>query len=216
MLVAKDFEGWVGWAELCSKPTFSVKDANVKKQQLLEIARSGADRPHQTKHPLGRVLCHYLSPKSKCYAPEFIAELRKIAPKWLSNQSVRASQKKKQLLRMAKNGDSKPIIKKHPLGTVLHAYTNPNSQCYDSEFTEQIKLLVPDWFMPPSERSKQRKKQLLTMAKNGEPRPHYKNHPLGQTVYAYTNPKHGCYDKKLADELKKLAPEWFARSKSNA
>lgn len=125
------------------------------------------------------------------------------------SSSEGANQKKQQLLEMARNGELRPNKRKHPLGQVLGFYTNPNSECYDVEFDNQIRKLRPDWFIFRSDVANQKKQQFLEMACNGESRPHYTKHPLGYVLYSYTNPKRESYDPEFDKQIRKLRPDWF-------
>ena len=95
--------------------------------------------------------------------------------------------KKNLLLKMAKNGEPKPKQKVHPLGSVLGNYICSGSTSYDPIFDKKIRELRPDWFTSQTEISDNKKKQLLEMARNGEPRPVYAKHPLGIILHKYTN-----------------------------
>jgi hypothetical protein len=188
------------WLEEASVAKYK---AAQKKQQLLEMARNGESRPHQTKHPLGFALSNYTNPKSKCYDLNFDKEIRELVPEWFNV----VNQKKQQLLEMAKNGEPRPSKTKHPLGSALSTYTNPKSDCYDPVFYKEIRELATQWFISPSDIANQNKQQLLEMARNGEPRPIYKKHPLGTVLKNYT--KSTSYDPIFNKEIRELAPQWF-------
>ena len=200
-----DFESWDLWDEFCAK-----LGPKQKKQQLLEMARNGEDRPNQKTHPLGHILCQYTSRKSSCYDAKFTEQIKELRPDWFITQSDRSSQKKQQLLEMARNGEPRPNYKTHPLGKVFFDYTSsPKNGCYDAKFTKQIKKLRPDWFITQSDRCNQKKQQLLEMARNGEDRPNQKTHPLGLVLCQYTSSNNRCYDAKFTEQIKKLRPDWF-------
>jgi hypothetical protein len=180
--------------------------ARKNKKQLLEMARNGSPKPIYDKHPLGERFGEYVNENKSSFDPEFTKEIKKLRPEWFISKSDIAKEKKKQLLEMAKNGDSKPIPDKHPLGQVLGCYTNPNSQTYDKEFSEEIRLLRSDWFVNTASENK---KQLLEMAKNGEPKPVYKKHPLGQVFGCYANSNRRSFDPEFFKEIKKVRPDWL-------
>jgi len=113
------------------------------KQQLLEMAKLGEERPNK-QFVLGRVLCHYTIRYSGTYDPSFDKQIRKLAPHWFINK-ITTVEKKQQLIEMAKRGEKRPSCRKHPLGKVLFHYTN-QSACYDSVFDKQIRKLAPHWF----------------------------------------------------------------------
>ena len=127
--------------------------ANSKKQQLLEMARSGKPRPSQ-KTKLGKVLSRYTHGGSGSYDAEFDRQIRALRPDWFVNQSSLAAKKKKQqLLEMARSGKPRPS-QKTKLGKVLSNYIRNTSRAYDAEFDEQIRMLRPDWFRTTPQVSK--------------------------------------------------------------
>ncbi len=177
--------------------------ANDKKQQLLEMAKRGEARPSSRSHPLGGVLLHYTG-KTGCYDPKFDKQIRKLAPHWFVDT---ATENKKQLIAMAKRGQSRPSHKKHPLGPSLSRYTNKtNTTSYDPKFDKAIRELAPQWFVKTADENK---KQLIEMAKKGEPRPNSRKRPLGSVLTLYTCKKCNNYDSKFDKNIRKLAPHWF-------
>jgi hypothetical protein len=53
-----------------------------KKEDLLEMAENGEDRPTRGKHPLGKALSRYTTQSSCSYDELFRKELEHIAPHW--------------------------------------------------------------------------------------------------------------------------------------
>jgi len=177
-----------------------------KKQQLLEMARNGEPRPSQRKYPsLGSALSRYTD-KNKSYDPDFDREIRKLAPHWF----VDAAENKKLLLEMARNGEPRPS-KEIPLGRIINYYF----RC-DPDFYKKIKELAPHWFDRKSHKqskiAKQKKQQLLEMARNGEPRPKRKKHKLGISLGCYTSKNNSSYDPAFDKQIRKLAPHWFRKN----
>jgi chorismate mutase len=121
---------------------------------------------------------------------------------------VTSKENKEKLLDMARNGEPRPIVIKHPLGVVLCHYTNVNSVCYDHVFDKEIRELRPDWFISQSDKAQEKKNKLLEMAKNGEDKPHYKT-SLGQAFCNYTNKSHDCYDHVFDKEIRELRLDWL-------
>ncbi len=180
-------------------------DPNQTKQQLLEMARNGEDRPVQKNHSLATKLCNYTNPNIRGYEPEFDKEIRALRPDWFYNPS----QTKQQLLEMARNGEDRPVAGKHPLGYRLSSYITQGHNNYDAKFDKKIRKLRPDWFpYNPS----QTKQQLLEMARNGEGRPIVRKHPLGSKLCCYTNSNNGSYDPKFDREIRELRPDWFVNT----
>jgi hypothetical protein len=56
------------------------------------------------------------------------------------------------------------------------------------------------------------KQQLLTMARNGEPKPN-KEDQLGVSLANYTDRENECYDPIFDKEIRELAPNWFKNAK---
>jgi len=187
------------------RPDWFISTSNIAKQQLLEMARNGEPRPNDKKHELGSTLSSYTNPKNGCYNPEFDKEVRELRPDWFISQFDVASEKKQQLLEMARNCEPKPK-RKTKLGSVFNNYICTVSKCYDPKFAAEIRNLRPDWFISTSNIAKQ---QLLEMAKNGEPRPNNKKHELGGMLSSYTSLKNGCYNPEFDKEIRNLRPDWF-------
>ena len=177
-----------------------------KKNQLLEIAKEEGCKKPSKESSLGRSLREYVRVGGESYDVVFDKQIRKLAPHWFMDT---AAESKKQLLQMAKNGQAKPIAGKHPLGSSLKNYTNPNNPCYDPIFDKQMSGLVPSWFVHPSEITDSKKQQLLEVAKNGEPRPSYNKHSLGIVLSHYTKLGNDCYDPVFDKKIRKLRPDWF-------
>ena len=175
------------------------------KIELLKVARNEETRPIAGKHKLGSALCWYTNPKSKSYDPAFDKEIRKLRPDWFVNT---AKENKIELLKVARNEETRPIARKHKLGSALCWYTNPKSESYDPVFDKEIRELRPDWFV---DTAKENKIELLKIARNGEPRPIARKHKLGVVLYHYTNPKSKCYDPVFDKEIRELRPDWFKK-----
>jgi hypothetical protein len=65
-----------------------------------------------------------------------------------------SSTKKEQLIKMAKNGEDRPIGNKTKLGNALCSYNGKTHASYDEEFINKLKQLRPDWFEDRYEKSK--------------------------------------------------------------
>jgi len=59
---------------------------NTKKAQLLEMARNGEPRPHQTKHSLGTALGSYTIKGSEIFDEDFTKQIKEIAPHWFNSK----------------------------------------------------------------------------------------------------------------------------------
>ena len=191
------------------RPDWFVDIVKENKKQLLEIAKRGEPRPLSASTALGRALVSYTSGEQRgnrgSYDKAFTLKIRKLRPDWFEDLVV--AKKKQTLFLMAKNGEPRPVSKKHKFGYALSRYTNIHSTGYDNIFTVKIKKLRPDWF----EGAEEKKVALLMLAKNGEPRPAQGKHPLAAMLSKYTNKTSGnrCYDEKFDKEIRKLRPDWF-------
>jgi hypothetical protein len=187
--------------------------ADQKKKKLLEMAKKGKPRP-KYKNELGSALSCYTRKASKCYDPIFDKQIRKLRPDWFMSLSDIADQKKKKLLEMAMNGEPRPK-QGTQLGRALCFYTNENNKSFCQKFNRKIRKLIPVWFVLQSHTANEKRKQLLEMARNGEPRPNNKKHKLGAALSNYTNPKSECYNKSFDQQIRKLRPDWFRKNKEN-
>ena len=59
-----------------------------------------------------------------------------------------------------------------------------------------------------------KKAELLRLGRSGAPHPHWKSQ-LGHAFYCYTSPTSGSYDADFTQQLKKVAPSWFADRTAN-
>ena len=122
-----------------------ISSPDRNKQLLLEMAGNGESRPTQ-KTKIGRFLSEYTKPSSVMYDAKFHKKMKKLRPDWFLSQTEIASQKKKELIRMAKNGENRPSHDKTKLGQALSNYTRKSSYVYDPVFDKTIRKLRPDWF----------------------------------------------------------------------
>ena len=63
-------------------PHWFIVSSDIKKQQLIQMAKNGENRPNSRKHPLGRVMKEYISTTSNSYDPIFTKKIKSIAPHW--------------------------------------------------------------------------------------------------------------------------------------
>ena len=141
--------------------------------------------------------------KRLCYADSaFREELAEIRPDWFF---IMIDERKKTLLKMAREGKPKPTPKQTSLYQFLNKFMNPKHKNYDPEFTEELKRIRPDWFR------KSNKEALLQMAKDGKPKPTWKNKNLYVPLLSYTNPNNKKYDPEFTTKIKKIRPEWLKK-----
>lgn len=120
----------------------------------------------------------------------------------------------KALLRdMAKRGDPRPSQKTR-IGRSLSDYTSPSNRSYDPDFHREMKRLRPDWFVTQTEAATQKKKELMRMAREGEPRPSHDGTRLGQALSNYTRKSSQVYDRKFHLALLKIRPDWFQHART--
>ncbi len=195
-----------GWDEFCNEFTPPGSTSAENKRLLLKMAKNGEPRPNQKKHFLGASLSNYTKVYSETYDPIFFKEITKEAPHWFIDSAV---ENKKQLLKMAKKGESRPHQTKHPLGRVFVAYIcKRKSGSYDPIFDKKIRTEAPHWFINTAVENK---RLLLEMAKNGEPRPTAVKHILGTPLCCYVGKSHSSYDPVFDKKIRKRAPHWFKK-----
>ena len=190
-------------------PHWFLSKIDLKKQQLLQLAKQNAPKPSRDIHKLGYEFYYYTHPRRSSYDPIFTKQIKELAPHWFVSKSTIANQKKQQLLKLAKEHTPRPTSKIDSLAIVLKEYTNPNKNSYDPIFTKQIKELAPHWFVPRSTIADQKKQQLLKLAKTKKPRPSQYKSNLGTCLNNYTYPKSSCYDPIFTKKIKSIAPQWF-------
>lgn len=79
------------------------------------------------------------------YDMDFTFQLRQVNPSWFVMPSDLVSQKKEELLRMAREG--KPRLNaKFGLGKCLSHYVFCRGRSYDAEFDSEIRRIAPHWF----------------------------------------------------------------------
>jgi hypothetical protein len=117
-------------------PNWLERSHNIKKQQLIQMAKKGKSKPKRTSL-LGNALRNYFA--KPLHNRDFIKTIKKHAPDWLCSPY---DIKKQQLIQMAKKGKSKPKSKT-PLGGSLYAFTK--NKTYNRDFIKTIKKHAPDW-----------------------------------------------------------------------
>ncbi len=181
-------------------PQWFINSANEKKKELLELARNKKPKPHHTA-TLGMALDGYSRRCSKTYDNKFDKKIRKAASRWFVKP---VNENKKELIRMAKNGESRPAAKGSKLGRSLCTYTN-NDSGFDPIFDKQIRRLRSDWFVNTAN---EKKKELLELAKNRKPKPPSASQ-LGSALRGYARKSQKTYDLAFDKEIRKLRPDWF-------
>jgi hypothetical protein len=117
---------------------------NQKKKDLIQIAKSGAKKPHR-KTKEGKCLVIYISKSSSAYCPKFDKLIRKLRPDWFVSRTQIVNQKKKDLIQIAKSGEKRPS-RKTKEGRCLCSYTDKSSESYCPKFDKLIRKLRSDWF----------------------------------------------------------------------
>jgi hypothetical protein len=121
------------------------KSSARNKQTLLDMAEKGDPRPSQ-KTKIGRALSEYTSPSNRSYDRDFHRRIKGTRPEWFLSQTQMADQKKKELLKMAREGAARPSHDRTRIGQALSNYTRKSSTVYDPAFDKTIRKLRPDWF----------------------------------------------------------------------
>ena len=193
----------------------SVFDAEIRKlrpdwfidreQELLEIAKNGLPRP-TGRTAVGRFLANATFKGNS--RPEFDAEIRKLRPDWF-HKAIKTDHEemKCQIRELIKTDAPRPHYNTK-LGKLIIRYTCKSSRAYDSELDAEIRMSKPNWKKPNRKNNKaQNMEDLLTLARNGEPRP-AGGSILGNALVNYTS-KRTEFDVKI----RKLCPDWFKKGK---
>ncbi len=184
-----------------SAPHWFVNPATAKKEELLELAKNGEPKPY-CKSKLGHALKSYTSKCNTSYDLDFDKQIRELAPGWIYvNPSIA---NKKELLKLAKDGRSRPNCQKCKLGRRLTDYTNKLCSSYNAAFDKEIRELRPDWFVNPAD---EKREELLKIAKSGGPKPQPRT-KIWTALSNYTN-KSGSYNLAFDKEIRELRPDWF-------
>jgi hypothetical protein len=133
------------------RPDWFIRQSEINKQKLIELAHNGAARPKQTRtnNSIGRALVRYTDPCGDQYQPKFDKLIRSLRPNWFITTTI---ENKSELLRLASSGMRRPIrsinstIAEKKLASRLWAYTTCGQATYDCDFDKTIRSLRPDWF----------------------------------------------------------------------
>ena len=141
----------------------------------------------------------------RCKSEEYY-ELKSVCPDWF-NIRTSYDEHKKTFLKMVKEGKPRPHkIKQYKLYNALHKLTNKKSKQYDSEFTDEIKSIDPNWLKSKITTYVEHKKRFLKLAKSEKPKP--KDKKSNQVLHRLTNKKSRFYDSEFVRELETASPEW--------
>jgi hypothetical protein len=191
-------------SELLSAPT-GAHNSDLKKAQLIALAKSGAKRPDSDTTQLGRAISHYTRESSASYDPEFDKTIRLLRPDWFINTS---ELRKHELLQLAKSNVSRlpqKYLKR------FGYYTNVRSPYYDAKFVLEVRKIRPDWFIKPTAIAKS---QLITLAKSSAKRPQ-KGDPLAGRLSSYVCKTSDTYDPEFDKTIRLLRPDWFVNRRPN-
>lgn len=172
-------------------PHWFKKSSDMNKEKLLEMAKRGEPKPSR-KTKLGNALKTYIV-KSETYDLEFDQHIHKLAPDWFVDSS---RENKNKLLKIASGGKPRPDSKKSKLGANLGRYLKK-----DPLFAAQIRKLNPSWILV--KKSITLAPELLDLAREGRPRPHYLS-ALGKYLNYIIRMRNDLYVQTV-----KLAPHWF-------
>jgi chorismate mutase len=204
---------------------FGESSSQRKKRELIELAQSGHPRPTRLGHPLGVSLSIYTSSTQSSYDEAFTKQIVALRPDWFqvklkTTDSRKLLEVKKQdLFQIAHSTQCRPASS-NTLGQTLLALTSIDRMTYDAKFDIMIRSLRPDWFVKnekqryPSAQSlmvRDKKVELLRMARDGEPRPLKKKTSIGAALSNYTNATE-VFDPEFNELIRQLRPDWFSRS----
>ena len=114
---------------------------------------------------------------------------------------------KKQLLLAMRPWCKRPRIGRHPLGTVLHSYTNRSNNMYDPIFARVIRERQPGWFRDCGGDPLATRQRLLELPVGCE-RPH-QDYPLGRLLSGLTCHKDRRYDPEFDRGIRERQPGWW-------
>jgi superfamily II DNA or RNA helicase len=186
-------------------PSWFVDKTKENKENLIRLAREGASRPSSGKgQKLGVALIFYTNKSGGgSYDADFSRRIRKIAPKWFMKRS---QVNKIELIRMAKDGEKKPIcLGRGSLGVQLSDYTKEGSSTYDSTFSRRIRKIAPEWFR---DKTKEIKERIMELASKNRRKPSARTR-IGERTNAYVSERSKQYDPIFAGILRGIAPHWF-------
>jgi len=130
------------------RPFWFVKSSNTKKQEILNIACTGGEKPLQSTR-LGQALRSYYYKCGGSYDVDFERGIRKIRPDWCIPERWYMLQR--QLLSMARAGRRRPSTATK-LGNAFLRFTTPPDlvkreriRTYNPVFKCKIKKARPDW-----------------------------------------------------------------------
>lgn len=189
------------------------------KTVLLKLAYEGKEKPKEKV--LKDALWRYTCPTSKIFDPNFVHELKIIAPDWLIIRSTiprkySFEKEKQELLKLAQANAKRPSKAKSQHGKWIWRLTSPKSNNYDPAFAQELQTLVPHWFVFPKREEKikgkmEKVERLLKMAKDNEPRPK-RGTKEERVLRSYCDPKDSAYDPVFLHQLKNLNPSWIPTS----
>ncbi len=170
----------------------NMKNSNIKKQKLLEMAKKGLPKPKRAD-PLGLSYSGYTRKSSGSFDQNFVDKIRVANESWLQN--------------------SKEARKNAILFSIQKICRLKNKPKYNSpeykllyKRIELARSLRPDWFEEKLEYSSSiKKKKILIMAINNERIK--SNNPLYGCMRRYIKKKGDSYDEFFHKKLNILAPE---------
>jgi len=205
------------------RKALSVRIANVlmpsmeiNMRNLIKRAKAGDVRPSSHSGDadvghLGRALSRYTRPSQSSRYREFNKEIRALRPDWFESTS---ESRKRRFIAAAKSGKTQPgWNKRRKDAELLRLYLTKGSKVYDAEFAKDLKEANPKWGVNKNDKSADKKKQLLAMAKRGESKPmHAKKgksvNSLRAALNRYTLKKSESYDATFAAKIRK-ASDWL-------
>ncbi|MEK2647403.1 hypothetical protein [Bdellovibrio sp. BCCA] len=185
---------------------FAENISQAAKDSLVYLAMDGKDLTTDLDR---RSFRRYTTP-GKHYDEYLTNHLMTLAPKWF--ESVKKQDNRTILLEMARSGASTPK-RKSSLHASLTRYLNPRSPFYDKEFAKQIKKINPQFVgrigqKSSPDRKLQNQTELLSMASEGKPKPHFKS-PLGIALNNYMSKGSRVFDKDFREKIQSLRPDWI-------
>lgn len=185
-----------------------------KKHEIIDLARSGGERPLQNSDDTHiRALASVLSKftNSTHRGSIFDKKVRRLAPQWFINTAL---ENKKKLLSMAKRGIRRPTNNNNwhstdeekRLWAKFCRYIDPKANTYDRDFTEKVRFLAPHWFVDSAEENR---KELLRLAYSGAERPSTGSDDANMRRLAVVMNNYCRINQDFMHEIRLAAPAWF-------
>ena len=173
-------------------------------KSLFELAQRG--EPPPTSRPL----VHTWLSICRERGPAMVDLIGASNGKW-KRQSSSDDEHKQRFVERSTDGHAKRPYEVNADIKIFSKLTNPGNRRFDPEFTQQMRLLRPDWFAADRVLGyKKAIEALLADPTSSRPPP---GTLLGKRLAGYLNRTANQYDPHLADLVKTVRPDWLMNTK---